>query len=580
VKTSIERKVSAPGPKSFAPPQAGFSDHLDTSLFLVAVATIAVVIGLFRTDPETVGDFGLVPAIPLYGLAAFVLLIGLALHSVLRTDFVERRAALTVGSLVTFVSAAPPIVYDTVRFGWTYKHVGVTDFVLRNGSLDRQDDVLGIYHNWPGLFAGSASLVEWMGLSNALLLATWSPVALNLMTLGGVVYLSGALTDSRRNVWLGALVFFGANWIGQDYYSPQALAYVLFLAVLGLALRYFRPTSLLLPGTAVYLSLILMISAIAVSHQLTPMVLFVALLGLQVAGQIRAWWLPAFTALATAGWMISFASPYVEANLVGIANDFGSPVGNAAETLAKATIRNDAQVWVAAAGRGSLILVLSLAGLGLVIRQERRSNVLTPLALLAAPAVMIVMAFGGEILFRVALFMLPVLALLAAETIRHDTSTSGQWLVGLPCVALLFASLSLASFGKDNFYTFSTNEVDVVAELSEVAPAGSLLIEGSRNYPAQFLNYEKFVYVPIDRENLESQQSIQEAPADVLFEWLSNDAYESGFVLLTRSQQRNALALGTLPPEFLPEVESALRADHRFHALIDTPEAVVFERRP
>ncbi len=190
------------------------------------------------------------------------------------------------------------------------------------------------------------------------------------------------------------------------------------------------------------------------------------------------------------------------------------------------------------------------------------------------------MAFGGEILFRVALFMLPVLCLLAAETIRYNKALSLNWATGAPVVVVLFLALSLASFGKDNFYTFARNEVDVVAQLSEVAPPNSLLVEGSRNYPALFSNYEKFVYVPIAREDAASQQSIQDAPADEMFRWLDNDAYDAGYILLTRSQQRDALALGSLPPEFLPELEASLRSDSRFVTLFDTPEAVVFELRP
>lgn len=551
-----------------------------TSDIGTAVAALVVLVALFRTNPEDVGDYGLAAAVPIYGLAAFIGLTILALHSTLRPDFHEGRAAATVASVVALLSAAPGIVYETTRFGWAYKHVGVVDYIDRTGSLNRQDEILGIYHNWPGLFTGTASLVQWFGLANALTIATWTPLVLNLLTLGGVVLVGGGLTDSRQNVWLGALLFFAANWIGQDYYSPQALAFVLYLAIVGLVLRYYRPNSKLAPGIAVHLSLVMMISAIAISHQLTPMVLCVALVGLQVTRQIRAMWLPAFALLSTLGWTVLFATPYLKDNLASVFGDFGSPVGNAAETLAKASVRNEAQTWVAAAGRGSLFLILVLAGLALISRSERGSNLLTPLGLLAAPGAMIMMAFGGEILFRVALFMLPVLCLLAAETIRFNSSQFGNWTIGAPVVVTLFLALSLASFGKDNFYTFSRNEVSVVAQLAEVAPPNSLLVEGSRNYPALFSNYENFVYVPIDREGRASQRSIQLAPADEMFRWLDNDFYDAGYILLTRSQQRDVLALGSLPREFLPELEAALRGDPRFITLLDTPEAVVFELRP
>ena len=43
-------------------------------------------------------------------------------------------------------------------------------------------------------------------------------------------------------------------------------------------------------------------------------------------------------------------------------------------------------------------------------------------------------------------------------------------------------------------YVFTTEEVAAATWLADNAPEGSLLVEGSRNYPTQFHNYEYFRY--------------------------------------------------------------------------------------
>ena len=54
-------------------------------------------------------------------------------------------------------------------------------------------------------------------------------------------YVFRGLTRNKRLIWLALWFFFIINWVGQDYFSPQAMAYVLYLACIGLLIR--RPRS-------------------------------------------------------------------------------------------------------------------------------------------------------------------------------------------------------------------------------------------------------------------------------------------------------------------------------------------------
>ena len=142
----------------------------------------------------------------------------------------------------------------------------------------------------------------------------WAPVFFNLLFAASIVVLFGALTADRRRVWLGVWIFASVSWVGQDYFSPQGFCYFLFLVVLGIVLWWFRLpaapdettvrrvvrsqrlaslfVSVMRRGdagsrrypdagrgerAAMLLLVVLLSTVVAASHQLTPMMLILAL---------------------------------------------------------------------------------------------------------------------------------------------------------------------------------------------------------------------------------------------------------------------------------------------------------------
>ena len=79
-------------------------------------------------------------------------------------------------------------------------------------------------------------------------------------------YVFRGLTRNTRLVWLALWVFFIITWVGQDYFAPQAMAYALYLACIGLLVRRPVTRSMLAP-------FVVMVAAVAASHQITPMML-------------------------------------------------------------------------------------------------------------------------------------------------------------------------------------------------------------------------------------------------------------------------------------------------------------------
>lgn len=546
-------------------------------------------LGLHGADPRELSDLGLVSIVAPVGFVALGLLaVGFAL-ALVRRPFGEWLVTTHVATLVLILFGTPAVAYDTLRYSWAWKHVGIVDYIDRVGHVSPGIDVLPVYHNWPGFFAGSHLLQTWVGAGDAITIARWFPLVMALATTAAVVLLAATFTTDRRVVWLTAWLFLLGDWVGQEYFSPQALAYLLYVVSLALALRTFGrdgPTPFPRKGQVTVVALVAMAGAIATSHQLTPAMLFVALLALAVTRRARIGPLALAAGLAMVTWALWGASDFVVDNVVDLVEGLGAPVANAEGNLTSARL-NDAQALVSQAGRGVVVLVALLALVGVVRawRQDRRA-MLTPLVLLACPAVLLgANDFDGEILFRVYLFALPMAAWFGARALLDLPGLRGGFaaLAPLAVSLVLLPGFLLAHFGKDGHYVFTPEEVAAATWLDEHAPPGSLLIEGSRNYPDQFLNYEHFRYVPLDREPVEGQRRILRRPVRVLAEWMSDPRDAAAYVILTRSQAREHDALGYRPPHLVQRLWRQLAASPRFTVAYENRDAVVFtltERRP
>ena len=118
-----------------------------------------------------------------------------------------------------------PLLFSEPVYPWVYKHVGVVEYIDLHGRLDASVD---IYQNWPAFFTLSA----WFGRvagTRPLEYAAWAQVFFNACNLVLLRYVFGSLSRDVRLVWTAVFVFFSANWVAQDYFSPQAFAFMLSL---------------------------------------------------------------------------------------------------------------------------------------------------------------------------------------------------------------------------------------------------------------------------------------------------------------------------------------------------------------
>ncbi len=527
---------------------------------LGAIGLVVWLVSLSVVRPDRMGDLGLASVLPpTAALGLFAGAAGLALT--IAKGRWRSATAMTFG-LVFALHAAAPLIYDSLRYSWAYKHVGIVDFIQRTGSVDRATDVLPVYHQWPGFFGADALLTSVAGLPDALAQATWAPLVFALLNLAALVFVLSGFTPDRRVIAIAAVLFASAGWVGQEYFSPQAFAFFCWLMVLGFGVR-----DQTLPALA-------MTAAVVVAHPLTGVMTTISLVALALAGH-RTRALAVMAALITVAWDLGFAGDFVRAELAGVIDSIALPWSTAGANLTSAATLSEGQQIVAAAGRAIVLAMVALAALG-VLRAHRSGTLRKAPALLAVAPVALFGAgdYDGEMVFRVYLFALPFLAFLAAQAFRSSTRSHAA--LGVVTAALLCAFV-LAHFGKDHQYAFTSGEVAAGRFVSEHSTPGTLVIEGTPNYPSRFENYEQVVHVPISREPETTQDRVFSNPAGTLSDWLGAPDVPAGFVVLTRSQFVEARETGAAPPGALEAVARALLRSPRFAVAFRNRDAIVLE---
>lgn len=594
IDTSVEDSPPTPLPRSV--------NRLERTVPVWAHAALILAItamwvwSLARTNEAALGDFGMITILPItafLALAATVFGFVVALFDHPST----RLPGIYVIGLTTMLHGLPTFVYDHLRFSWAWKHVGIVEYIQRTGSVDPNIDSLPAYHGWPGFFGINAVITETSGLDSALSYASWAPILFELLFVAALFMLFRAMTTDRRLIWTALALFVLGNWVGQDYFAPQALAYFLYLVAIGIVLRWYarRPVDApghasldgdnLPPGSAGHLAvaavLMMCMLAIAVSHQLTPIMMLVALTALFLTRSLRVSW-PLWAMGAFVGaWALGPARSFVLANVSGVAGELGGVDSNLSNNLVAPELFNEAQLRISQDARLLSAALVGLAALGLLRRFRHRVPSKPLMVLAGAPAAMVlVSSYGGEVLFRAYLFALPFAALLGASLWfpRQDMGNRRWGRMTLGAVMLvLMGALLIADFGTDNRQVFSTDEVAAADFVFANALPGALIIEGSRDYPRQYRNYEQFVYLALDRSRPETLEGLLVDPAAKLASWLNDTTtYNSGYVIITQSQRRSVTALGTLLSPTLDVIEQSLLGSDQFEVVFQSGDAVVF----
>lgn len=420
-----------------------FSSHKSR---VVALALTLAAVALWwletrRLPLDQTGVLGLLPVVGWRYVLALILVSAVVVYSLLkpRVDHVVLTVCAVVVALVGYATVAVSDGHGSVPVGWV--HVGFVQYISEHGTVPESFDAR---FSWPGFFAAAAQLVSLAGTPDARTFLALAPAMYAVLALPGLLLIARSITRSWRWSWVAVFVFLLTNWYQQDYFSPQATAFVMYVTVLGTLLwmlggavvaplrgglvRRLRQMLTRTPGlpeglsvrTAQLVCVLLagLILGIVVGHQLTPISLIFCLLAFTLTGltRYRTLWLVA--ALALGGWFSYGATDYWLGHLSNILGELGQ-VQYAVDASVSGRLIGDPTYQSAQLVRiGWSALLFGAAAVGAWSLRRWPMVVLVSGLAFAPFGLLLVQSYGGEVIIRCFLYASPVLAPLAATGAR------------------------------------------------------------------------------------------------------------------------------------------------------------------
>lgn len=205
------------------------------------LAVTAMVLWLFAirsANFSRMGDLGLVSTLHwTYFAALGVVIVGFAFELV-RTPLRQSRLLVFAVLLIVIMFGTGPAIEPVASITESWIHAGFIQYVVAHGHPLNNYDAR---FSWPGGFTLGAMLVSFTGQHTAVVFLRWFPLFIELTYLAPLIAIARASGAGRRAGWLGVVLFYATNWIYQDYFSPQALAYLFYLVIFATILTMWSP---------------------------------------------------------------------------------------------------------------------------------------------------------------------------------------------------------------------------------------------------------------------------------------------------------------------------------------------------
>jgi len=413
-------------------------------------------------------------------------------------------AATTVLILCTF--GMPSVVEPAARFTTAWLISGFVDALAGTGV---PPDGIDARFYWPAFFAQWAWFRDAAGATQLDAVLRWFPLAIVGVWAIGVYALARSMLGGTRAPWVAAWLFLGLNWIEQDYFSPQAIAYCLLLTVLTFALgplatrrtdaagvpgwpaphsdarrlsllRRWMVAALTPPNRPtlpprqlllIYFCAAVCVISVAPAHQLTPFAIIGQLVVLAIVGRFRGRVLVLVAIMAVTVYVLIAARDFwlTQLSLLTGSDSEGSAVasgildrltGDTGQVVVKLLrIIVPGMTWL-----------LAIAGAWVY---WRRRHDLVPIGLAVVPMAFAAQGYGGEVFLRIVLFGLPILAILGADALRalvRRRRKAEYWLAA--GMVLLFGSIILIRGGNEAYMIVYPDEVEMTRQAYAATPPG------------------------------------------------------------------------------------------------------------
>jgi hypothetical protein len=580
---------------------------------LCVVGLVLWSVALPSINPASATDSGLIGKFPLtffLAVAALVIAFGLALHRS-RPQHLAVELAVLTGLLVVVLYATTPLIAALPRYTYVYKHLGVAGYLNLHGATQPS---LDIYQNWPGFFALIAVL-ERVGNISGVSLALWGQLAFALADALAVRYALRGLSHDDRVVGLATWLYVLFDWVGQNYLSPEAFGFTVAVTGVGVALHHLsiqgdayrgprplrrvagrsvtagppEPEGRRVPRRAALGVILLLSASVAVSHQLSPLILSAFVAVLLLVRRIQGWWLLVAIAALTAAQFLR-AYPYLEAHHLlfsGLANFIANAAGTSGSLPG-----SSGHLLVEHAARVLSIGVWLGAVVAFAVQRRRGSWELPAAGLFVVPFGLLgLQSYGGEAIYRVFLFTTPWSAYLIASALvggrrstvigRGRNSALSRGFHDRGAAWAVVASSLLVPLWLTSFYGLYRSDYVRPSELAawnwfaSHASAKSVLDEVCNNFPVGATgDYNLYGTVNglggtaiVSQRAFEGRSlSAKDVPAAIAL----LRAYAPGrpvYVVLSAGQEAYAEAFGFSPPGSVARFEAILAQDASFRTV-------------
>jgi len=633
--------ISVPGPDAQTTALAAAAPrrttiHVSDVALPVSIALWAF--GVSRTNATTLGPLGLPAQLPVVFYAGVALLVLSAVIELTIEQASRWRMTLHAIGLVVMLYGTAPLVYPEGRYSWLYKTIGVVQYINEHGQLNSHID---IYQNWPGFFALAAWFGKVAGVSSPLAYAKWAQLVFELAALPLLYLIYDALPLSFRQRWMALFLYSAANWIAQDYLSPQGLGTVLSLGVMAITMHWLytgnrvqvvpgqddgsgaengkrrrlrakpAPGQLASRGrrTAVLVTILLLFFVLTFTHELSPYIVAVQLGVLAAARPLRPRWLPLAMIAIAVGYLVprfSFVSSHY--GLLGSLGSFFSNVAPPSSSAGAAVTSGvpASQLLIQHCADLLSVVIWLLALVGAWRRRHSGRIVLALLVLTYSPVLVLFgQAYGNEGVLRVYLFSLPWAAALAAAAVEPGTlsrkivprlraATGGldfswikpafRWLRAPVALWIVLAMFFVAFFGDDAFDTFSQTEVTATLSFLQSARPGPVYV-AEDNVPAEDnAGYYLFPLINIFGARDGTPVVAEATPdiADLIAE--NSTTYTKGkepaYVLIAPSMVPYNTAYAQAPPDSFKILQTSLAHSKAWKLIVNTGGTVIYELPP
>ncbi len=532
---------------------------------------------LLGVPSASVGDTGLVSALPPSAFLALLLACAgfVAALMLPRTTPRTRLGHLLV--VIFMLYGAPHLIADVPTFNVTWRHAGVTTYITDNGSVDPG---INAYFNWPGYFMVQALAVELAGLESALGLSRWTPLAFNLLYLAPLLLIARTASGDPRLPWVAASVFYLGNWVYQDYPSPQGLAYVLYLCLVAILLAWLhgRDERSVTPRARAALMIVCFVIVLATvgTHQLTPFAMLAAVTALAALRYSSFRALPAIVLVMTLAWVVFAAGTYLNGHIDALKEQVGQIGATISSSVGSRVSGSEQHVLVTRlrlATAAGLWLLAMLAALRLLRRGAGRFG--PHIALAAVPfSLVLLQAYGGEIVLRVYFFSLPFVAVLIASLVPARMGRLA--VVGFGIVAAVASAAFLVTrYGNQRIELFTQSEVQLVKHAYEIAPDGALLLAPNPQLP-----WELTRLGAVRSRTLDSVFKDRPGPPRDLARAIAEVAGDAPtYVLLTRNTREYEMLFGRPRWGTIAQLERSLATSPLFHRGFRNRDGEIFSLR-